>query len=540
MKSDTSEIFEIGMVGGVEPPSPEHAGFKAYNLARMARAGLPVPPAFVFGTARCRDYLEHPKQAQARLGDILKAQLARLEQACGLSFGGARKPLLLSVRSGAAVSMPGMMDTLLDIGLCDATVRGLLRLTGNPRLVWDSYRRLVQQFAEVVHAANPGPFRAALEIALDRNRVAQPQELDFQSLAQLTRDYLALFRDLTGQPFPQDPQAQLEAAVGAVFDSWRSERAVEYRRLNKLPESLGTAVTVQRMVFGNAGGTSGSGVAFTRNPASGENRLYLDFRFNSQGEDVVSGRHAANDADRLAAVLPEVQAQLLKVRKTLESEFGDVQEFEFTVQDGRLFLLQTRTGKRTPWAALRIAVEQVRDGELAPEQALERLAGIDIDKLEQRRLHAVDGAELLASAQPASVGLTSGAIALDTDAAKAFAAAGKRPILVRPDTSTADLPGIAAAVGVLTAQGGRTAHAAVVARQLGKVCLVGCSSLRIDLARRSINLGGRELSEGDPISLDAEGGRVFAGEPKTVVEKPDAWLAEVAQWRARMPQNAVA
>jgi len=531
MKYTDKQIFEIGLPGARDAGSAADMGFKAHNLGRMAHLGLKVPEAFVLGTAICRDFLKHPAKSRTALHDLLVEMLRRLESASRLAFGGNRKPLLVSVRSGAPVSMPGMMDTLLNIGLCDATVHGLIRLTGNPRLAWDSYRRLVQQFAEVVHGAEAAPFRAALDAAQREAGVDSPRELDFRQLAQLTREFLAIFRDVAGQPFPQDPLEQAEAAIAAVFASWNSERAIEYRRLNDLPDSIGTAVTVQRMVFGNAGGTSGAGVAFTRDPAGGDNRLYVDFLFNSQGEDVVSGRFAAGDAERLQTVLPDVWARLETVRGTLEAEFRDAQEFEFTVQDGELFLLQTRSGKRTPWAALRIAVDQVREGLIAPDEALHRLDGIDLDSLERKRLAPGVEQEMLGRAVPAGIGLAGGAIALDAAAAQRLVAEGRRALLVREDTLTEDIAGLAACEGLLTLRGSRTAHAAVVARQMGKPCLVGCSQLAIDAAARSITLGARTLREGDPLWIDAEAGLIFASEPAVAIEKPLAELAAVSAWR---------
>jgi pyruvate,orthophosphate dikinase len=356
MATRTPEVFTIGPASGAIGGAPE-MGFKAYNLARMAGIGLPVPQGFVLGTGFCRDYFKRERKLPAGLRELLAAQVHRLELASGLAFGSERRPLLVSVRSGAAVSMPGMMETILDVGLTETTRRGLLRLTGNPRLVWDSYRRLVQSFAEVVHHCDPAAFDAIVDHHQQEAGVERSQELDYRSLAQVTRDSLTLFESLTGRTFPDDPMEQLEAAIRAVFDSWQSRKAVEYRRLNNLDDDLGTAVTVQRMVFGNSGGTSGSGVAFTRDPASGENLLYMDFLFNAQGDDVVSGRRALADPVRLEAALPEVFRQLQQARHALEAEFRDAQEIEFTVQDGALFLLQTRSAKRTPWAALRIAVE---------------------------------------------------------------------------------------------------------------------------------------------------------------------------------------
>lgn len=531
MKYTDKQVFEIGLPGARDAGSAADMGFKAFNLARMAHIGLKVPEAFVLGTALCRDFLRHPARSRAALHDLLVEMLRRLESTSRLAFGGARKPLLVSVRSGAPVSMPGMMDTLLNIGLCDATVHGLMRLTGNPRLAWDSYRRLVQQFAEVVHGADAAPFRAALDAALREAGVCSARELDFRQLAQLTRDFLAIHRDAAGQPFPQEPMEQLEAAIAAVFASWQSERAVEYRRLNGLSDVLGTAVTVQRMVFGNAGGTSGAGVAFTRDPADGGNRLYVDFLFNSQGEDVVSGRSVAGDAARLREVLPDVWARLEAVRGSLEAEFRDAQEFEFTVQDGELFLLQTRSGKRTPWAALAIAVDQENEGLIAPDEALARLEGIDLDGLERRRLAPGEEGAALGRGVPAGLGLAGGPIALDAAAAQRLAAEGHPALLVREDTLTADIAGLAACAGLLTVRGSRTAHAAVVARQLGKPCLVGCSQLAIDASARTIALGGRRLREGDALWIDAESGGIYEREPAIAVERPIEALAAVARWR---------
>jgi len=513
-------------------------GFKGYNLARMARLGLPVPDGFVLGTALCRDWLNDPEAAQSAARSMIESALRDLERASGLRFGDARRPLLVSVRSGAPVSMPGMMDTLLDVGLNGATLRGVLRLTGNPRLAWDSYRRLVQSFAETVHGADPAPFRAALRRALKREGLTQARELDFRGLAALTEEFLQLHDDLTGKRFPQDPRTQLEAAVGAVFRSWRSERARVYRAMHNVAEDLGTAVTIQRMVFGNAGGTSGSGVAFTRDPSTGDNRLYVDFLFNSQGEDVVSGRHRADDATRMAQVLPEAWRDLVAARPLLEREFGDAQEIEFTVQEGKLFLLQTRAAKRTPWAALRIAVEQVREGLMEREAALERIAQLNPETIARTRLAAGQGAEAIASVTSAGVGVASGRIALDSEAVRHHVDQGAPAILVREDFSTADIAAINLAAGALCRRGSRTSHAAVIARQLGKVCLVGCEDLVIDRQQRTVRIADRLLPEGATISLDGNEGKVYAGEVRAVVERPEALLAEIAGWKNPDPVRA--
>ena len=511
--------------------SAAEMGFKGYNLARMARLGLPVPDGFVLGTALCRDWLKDPEAAQGAARSTIEAALRDLERASGLRFGDARRPLLVSVRSGAPVSMPGMMDTLLDVGLNGATLRGVLRLTGNPRLAWDSYRRLVQSFAETVYGADPAPFRAAIGHALERDGLTQARELDFRSLAALTEEFLQLHDELTGKPFPQDPRTQLEAAVGAVFRSWRSERARVYRSMHNVAEDLGTAVTIQRMVFGNAGGTSGSGVAFTRDPSTGDNRLYVDFLFNSQGEDVVSGRHRADDATRMAQVLPEAWRELVAARPLLEREFGDAQELEFTVQEGKLFLLQTRAAKRTPWAALHIAVEQVRDGLIERRAALARIAQLNPESVARTRLAADQDAEALAGVTSAGVGVASGNIALDAEAVRHALDRGAPAILVREDLSTEDIAAINLAAGVLCRRGSRTSHAAVIARQLGKVCLVGCDDLVIDKAQRTVRIAARLLPEGATLSLDGNEGKVYAGTVRAIVERPDEWLAEIARWK---------
>jgi pyruvate,orthophosphate dikinase len=526
------QTYLIGC-GTVAPgaPTPDLLGFKAYNLWRMERIGLRVPPAFVLETGFCRDFLAGTRSAAPGLRELLAARVRDLERASGLMLGSARRPLLVSVRSGAPVSMPGMMETVLDIGIGEASVPGLLRLTGNPRLVWDSYRRLVQSFAEVVHGLPALAFEAALAARIREAAVASLRDLDFQGLRALTRDYLELFEELVGKPFPQQPIEQLEAAVIAVWASWEGAKAREYRRLHGLSDDLGTAATVQQMVFGNAGGTSGAGVAFTRDPASGEHVLYVDFMFNAQGEDVVSGRHRAPDSERLAAILPHVHTELYGVADHLEREFRDMQEFEFTVQDGKLYLLQTRTGKRTPWAAVRIAVDQVEEGLQSEQDALDRLATIDLARVERLRVVRSGATRVLGRALSAGAGVAVGEIALDADRAQAVAAAGRAAILVRENTETEDIAGIAAAAGILTASGGRTSHAAVVARQLDKVCLVGCDALVLDPEHRRCSLGGEWLAEGALVSLDGHAGEVLAGAVEVEVEKPVEYLRRIADWR---------
>jgi pyruvate, orthophosphate dikinase len=491
----------------------------------MAQAGLPVPPAFVLPTTWCR------ADRGSGLRQALGAGIARLEAATGLAFGGTRRPLLVSVRSGAAASMPGMMETVLDVGLNGETIEALVRLTGNPRLAWDSYRRLVQGYAEVVAALPTAPFDALVAAALAREEADTEQELDHRALRSLTLAMLDCYRSLSGAAFPADPHEQLAAAVEAVFRSWDAPKAMSYRRLNQISDDAGTAVTVQTMVFGNAGGASGSGVGFTRDPATGAAELYFDFQFNGQGEDVVAGRHRLRDNDRLRRVLPAVWQRLHEVSHTLEALFRDAQDFEFTVQSGALYLLQARRAKRTDWAAVTIAVDLVQEGLLTPAEALSHLAGIDLDRVVRTRFDKPDSA-MLAEAQVAGIGVVSGAIALDTAAVKRLSAAGTPAILVRQDTTTADIEGLAAAVGVLTASGGRTSHAAVVARQLGIVCLVGCTALTIDMAAHRCRIGEAVLNEGDVVSLDDNTGAIYGGRLEPVVERPERAMAVIQGWQA--------
>lgn len=530
----TKRLFLIGGPGGERAVgSARLMGFKAHNLARMAAIGLPVPQAFVLGTGYSAMFSTANQGSHEELQALLGTHVRWLEQVTGLTYSGSRKPLLVSVRSGAPVAMPGMMDTILNVGLTDTSLRGFLRMTGNPRLVWDSYRRLIQSFAETVYGAESEAFDVKLAECLKRASALEVQELDSRSLAALTRDYLALHRKLTGRDFPQEPMSQLQQAVTAVFRSWNGTRATEYRRARRIDSALGTAVTVQRMVFGNAGGTSGSGVAFTRNPATGENGSYMDFLFNAQGKDVVSGRCRVHDSNGLSIALPQVHRELAAIGRGLESEFKDMQEFEFTIQEGALFLLQTRTGKRSALAALRIAVEQVREGLISRGEGLKRLESVDLDRIVETRCSDEAELSVLCSATPASIGVVSGAIALDADQAIQMTESGKSVILVREEASTFDIAGISVAVGLLTALGGRTSHAAVVARQLDKVCLVGCTGLEVDLKSRTCVIGGRRLSEGDTLGLDSTNGLVFTGTPRTTAERPIEYLQEISTWRNR-------
>lgn len=517
-------VFDLNGRDGV--PDARLAGFKAHNLIRMAAMGLPVPQGFVMSTDWCAA-VSNGDGAKAHLPAALQSGIRDLERSSGLGFGSARRPLLVSVRSGAPVSMPGMMETVLNVGLNDVSLAGLLRLTGDHRLVWDSYRRLIQAFAEIVAGAPAAPFEAALDAALRRSGTDNARQLDFRALRGLAQAYLALYREHTGDDFPQDPFEQLAAATRAVFASWMSDKAVEYRRLNALADDLGTAVTVQRMVFGNAGGNSGAGVGFTRDPSSGENSAYIDWLAQAQGEDIVSGRRrVAAEAD----VPGWLMQKLLRVGDTLEKAFRDAQEFEFTVENGELFMLQTRTAKRTALASLRMAVDQVDSGLITADEALGRLSGIDVDAITIRRVQS--DKPPLGQAIPAGTGVAQGPVAFSIRAAQAFAGRGTPAILVRNDIATGDIAGIAVVSGVLTATGGRTSHAAVVARQMGKVCLVGCADLRIDENGGQATLGPTLLSEGMPLCLDGDAGTIYADTPRITSERPETLIARVREWRA--------
>lgn len=496
----------IGLPEADPLPGPEVIGFKAHNLGRMAGLGLPVPPAFVLPCAWSR-------QPQALTDGHWQGALRALEQASGLGLGDVRRPLLLSVRSGAPVSMPGMLDTVLNVGLCEATLPGLLRLTGNPRLTWDAYRRLLAGFGETVMGVSAEAFAVDLD-TVQRQHGQSEAELDFVALRQLASLHRATIERVAGRPFPQDPARQLAQAIEAVLASWQGERARRWRTLHRLDEAMGTAVTVQRMVFGNGGGASGAGVGFTRHPGTGEPEPWIDFLFNAQGEDVVSGRRDAHGHAELARVAPGVWSALREACTRLETALQDMQDIEFTVEGGQLWLLQTRSGKRTPLATARIALDMAEAGLISPEEARRRTVGLDAETLAVDHL-VTDGSEALpaplAEAACASPGVASGEVALDEARLRERRAVGVEVVLVRPEADTRDSAALADAAGLLTVRGARTAHAAVVARQLGKVCLVGCRGLMIDLDARQLRFGDRVLHEGESITLDGQDGRVYPG-----------------------------
>ncbi|MDE2433292.1 MAG: pyruvate, phosphate dikinase [Burkholderiales bacterium] len=500
------QVFLIGVQAEQETapstPTPEAMGFKAYNLLRMDQMGLRVPAAFVLGTRWC--------EVESVSDEVWTAPLADLERQVGRTLGDPRQPLLLSVRSGAPVSMPGMMETLLNIGLCDATVQGFIRQTGNPRLVWDAYRRLVATHAEIVHNAPASAFDALL---LELAPESEERELDFAQLRDLTRRSLQLHEQITGQAFPQDPIHQLRSAISAVFRSWQSDKAIRYRQSHRISDAIGTAVTVQTMVFGNAGGASGAGVGFTRNPITGEPDLWVDFLFNAQGEDVVSGRRSTHKQNDLAAVLPSVWQELVHAGQTLERHLHDMQDIEFTVEDGCLYMLQTRSGKRTPLAAARIALDMWQEGLIASSEALERTATLMPDDLCRCELVSDSGSPTRAISEGASAssGVVCGRIAFNGEQAQAFTQAGDTAILVRKDAETSDSASLEWAAGLLTERGARTSHAAVVARQMGKVCLTGCTACTVDEAQGLLVLGTAQLGRGDILTLDGNTGLIYLG-----------------------------
>jgi len=516
---------------GVPPPEELRlrAGGKGYNLLKLSALGFPVPPGFVLPTTMCKRWLQSTKPTLGEFRSAYEGTLERLERASGLRFGDYRRPLLVSVRSGGPVSMPGMLDTILNVGLSQSAIPGVVALTGNPHLAWDCYRRLIEAYAQSVHGADPGPFAAAIRDALASAKANSLAELDTIALRDLAEQTTQVFLKTTGIHFPEDAYAQLLNAIDAVFRSWNSERAKYYRQMNSLSDEPGTAVIVQSMVFGNAGAGSGAGVGFTRNPATGEKRLYIDFAFDAQGEDVVSGRQRVGTDAELRTRLPDVAASLDEMASRLERVFGYAQDFEFTVAEGRLNLLQTRDAKCSDWAQLNIAADLVDEGVLSPSDALHRLENLNPEKIVRTRV--VDAAgKAAAKGIPASIGVATGAIAFTAEAARAAANSGRDCILVRDDISTEDVSGIAAATGVLTARGGRTSHAAVVARELGKTAIVGCRELRINPEDKSCTVGETALSEGSTITLDGETGSIYLGPVKVVAEMPDAALRRWRSW----------
>lgn len=524
-------MSDLHVIGGVatETPSAEKVGGKAANLAFMARLGLPVPPAFVLPVDLCGAIVAGKRKASAELGALIDRGIAHLETATGCRFGDRRRPLLVSVRSGAARSMPGMLDTLLDVGATEEAVAGLVRMTGNPRFARDCRRRFLEGWAETALGLDPAPLRRHLADLLAAEGVASERALDLRAVDDLI---VATLRhvDAAGHFVPSDPRDQLEAAVRRVFASWEAPKAVAYRRLQGLEHLEGTAVTVQAMVYGNADSRSAAGVAFSRDPSSGAATPVVELLFEVQGEDVVSGRRVPASGAALAARLPEVHAELVAALARLERAAGDVQDVEFTVESGRLWFLQTRAAKRTPRAALRFAVDLVAEGVVDEKEALARLADLEEAALDET-VFAEEPTDPCAIGLGASPGVAVGRLATTVAAAERLAAAGEPVVLVRPDTSTADIDGFAAARAIVTASGGRTSHAALVARQMGRPCVVACETLRFD-AEGGV-AGDRDLAAGDWLSVDGDRGLVFAGRLETTIRRPEAEIATWRDWKKR-------
>jgi pyruvate, orthophosphate dikinase len=509
-------------------------GSKGANLAEMTGIGIPVPPGFTVSTAVCSRYLA-ARALPTETRDQVKTAIARLERTTGRVFGGVEHPLLVSVRSGAPVSMPGMMDTILNLGLNDATARALAAQSDNPAFAYDSYRRLVQMYGDVVFGLRPqpgegDPFEADLESAKAKHGVTREIDLPTEELQALVQRFKSIVTRSARRPFPTDPWEQLWGAIEAVFGSWQNRRAVEYRRVNRIPDHLGTAVTVVAMVYGNMGDDSGTGVAFTRNPSTGEQTLYGEFLVNAQGEDVVAGTRDPEPITAMADRFPDAFAQLRATAERLERHFHDMQDIEFTVERGHLYVLQTRTGKRTGTAAVRIAVDMVRDGLLSKADALRR---VDPDQLNQVLHPTVDPDQdvtLIARGLPASPGAAVGQAVFDADTAAARGNAGDAVILVRRETSPDDFHGMAVARAILTARGGMTSHAAVVARGMGKCCVAGAKDIDVDEAGRVFRAGGHQIREGEWITLDGSTGRVLLGQAKLVEPRPSDDFTELMRW----------
>ncbi len=512
----------------------ELLGGKGIGLAEMTALGVPVPAGFTITTDACRAYMSNAKEVPAGLDDEVAEHIARLEERAGKRFGDASDPLLVSVRSGAAVSMPGMMDTILNLGLNAEAVEGLAAATGNARFARDSYRRLIQMYGEVVDGVDGHRFEQALTDLKSARGVQQDVDLTADDLSELIATYLEIYEAETGAPFPDDAREQLRRAYRAVFDSWDSQRAQVYRRTYEIPDDLGTAVNVVQMVFGNKGETSGTGVCFTRDPSTGESMLYGEFLQNAQGEDVVAGIRTPEPIAHMEQKLPDAFAQLTETIRRLEVHYRDMQDIEFTVEDGRLFLLQTRTGKRTAAAALRIATELVGEGVISREEAVARIDPGQLDQLLHPMIDPSAEVEVVATGLNASPGAASGAIVLDADTAEERGKAGESVILVRWETTPDDIHGLIQAAGILTAHGGMTSHAAVVARGMGKPCVAGCEGLSIDTNARRIRVGGHDLAEGDTLTIDGGTGRVIAGGVPLVPPQINQDLETVLDWADEM------
>ena len=494
-------------------------GGKGANLAEMTNIGLPVPPGMTITTEACKEYYHAGKKLPDGLLDEVKRNLARLEEVTGKKLGCTTNPLLVSVRSGAVFSMPGMMDTILNLGLNEDTLKALAANTNNERFACDAYRRFIQMFSDVVLEIPKHEF----EILLDKQKQVQgvsfDQELTVESLRKVIDNYKALVHKEAGRPFPEDPMEQLILAIEAVFRSWNNDRAIVYRNLNKIDHDLGTAVNIQSMVFGNLGNDSGTGVAFTRNPSTGENVLYGEFLTNAQGEDVVAGIRTPRPISELKDEMPEAYEQFAQTARLLEKHYKNMQDIEFTIERKKLYMLQTRNGKRTAQAAVKIAHDLVAEGMVSKQEAILMVEPGQLDQLLHRQIDPKAKVEVIAKGLPASPGAASGAVVFDADDAERLAKDGQKVLLVRTETTPDDIHGMVAAQGILTSRGGMTSHAAVVARGMGKPCVCGCEALKIDYEAKTVSVGGKTIKEGEHLSIDGSTGRVIFGE--VVLKDPD-------------------
>ena len=539
----TQWVYAFGGGGAEGSASMKNLlGGKGANLAEMSSLGLPVPPGFTVTTEACVHYYSNGKTYPAGLEAQVAGGLARVEELTGKRFGDPANPLLVSVRSGARASMPGMMDTVLNLGLNDETVEGLARLSGDRRFAFDSYRRFIQMYSNVVLGLEHGAFESVLDDAKDRLDVTVDTALTAEDWERVVAEYKAVVRHELQRDFPQDPHDQLWGAVGAVFASWLNDRAKFYRRMHDIPESWGTAVNVQSMVFGNMGDTSATGVAFTRNPSTGEHALYGEFLINAQGEDVVAGIRTPQSLTKKAReemgerspsmeeAMPEVFAQFFDVVRRLESHYRDMQDIEFTVEQGRLYMLQTRNGKRTAKAALKVAVDLVAEGVISPEEAVTRVEPSSLDQLLHPTISPDAQRDVVAAGLPASPGAATGEIVFDADEAERLAELGKAVILVRDETSPEDIHGMHAARGIITARGGMTSHAAVVARGMGRPCVSGAGEVHIDEAARSFTARGRTFKAGEVVTIDGGKGEVLAGAVQMIEPEMSGDFAQLMTW----------
>ena len=517
-------------------------GGKGANLAEMTKIGLPVPPGFTITTKACNDYYENNKTIKQEIIDQIEEKLSILEKDLNKKLGSEENPLLVSVRSGAVISMPGMMDTILNLGLNDKTVLALAKATDNERFAYDSYRRFIQMFSDVAMEVQKYKFENVLDRYKEENNFKFDTDLTTEHLKAIVEEYKNIYKKEVGEDFPQDPKKQLMLAVEAVFRSWNNPRAIVYRRLNDIDNNLGTAVNIQSMVFGNMGDTSGTGVAFTRDPATGDNKLLGEYLINAQGEDVVAGIRTPQPIDTLKEVMPEIYKQFIDTVKTLEHHYKDMQDVEFTIEKGRLFFLQTRNGKRTAASAINVAVDFVNEGLITKEEAIMRIEPKQLDQLLHPKFEdkALKEATVLTKGLPASPGAGSGKIYFSAEDAAKASQNGEKVILVRQETSPEDIEGMVCSEGILTARGGMTSHAAVVARGMGKCCVAGCGEIKVDEAAKEVRKDDLVLKEGDFISLDGSTGVVYLGDVAKVeatmtgnFEKLMNWVDEIREIRVR-------